>query len=276
MFRLLNPLGSLNQPLSGGFALYTNQVQKMNSETQNADEQAKKLSFKRLLPLLVVLFATVAAFAFGIDDYLSLEMLRDHRDTVMTWYSQNTILATVSYMLVYAVVVALSLPGAVWVTLVGGFLLGTVKATIIVVIAATLGALAIFLIARYALADFFHAKLGDRGHKMEDGFRENALSYLLVLRLVPLFPFWLVNLVPALFGVPVRTYLIGTFLGIIPGTAVFCSVGNGLAMVFEQGGTPDLSIIFSLPILGPLLGLSMLSLLPVFYKKYKTSQAKTS
>ena len=115
-------------------------------------------------------------------------------------------------------------------------------------------AASIFLIARYALADFFHAKLGDKGRKMEAGFRENALSYLLVLRLVPLFPFWLVNLVPALLGVPVRTYVIGTFLGIIPGTAVFCSVGNGLAMVFEKGGSPDMSIVFSPEILGPLRG----------------------
>jgi len=247
-----------------------------HTETQNPAQAVKKLSLKRLWPLLVLVAASVGAFAFGLDDYLSLEMLKEHRDTVMAWYSENTILAIVSYILVYAMVVALSLPGAVWVTLIGGFLLGTVKATIIVVIAATLGALGIFLIARYALADYFHAKLGDKGHKMEEGFRENALSYLLVLRLVPLFPFWLVNLVSALFGVPVRTYLIGTFLGIIPGTAVFCSVGNGLAVVFEQGGTPDIGIIFSLPILGPLLGLSVLSLLPVFYKKYKTSKAKTS
>lgn len=229
----------------------------------------------RLLPFLALLAASVAAVVFGLGDYLSFEALREHRDAVMAWYSENTVLAILGYILIYALVVALSLPGAVWVTLVGGFLLGTVKATIIVVFAATLGALAIFLIARYALADFFHAKLGDRGRKMEEGFRENALSYLLVLRLVPLFPFWLVNLVPALFGVPVRTYIIGTFFGIIPGTAVFSSIGNGLAMVFEKGGTPDLGIIFSPQILGPLLALSVLSMVPVFYKKFKKSKSKT-
>ena len=231
---------------------------------------------RRLLPLLVVLGAGVAAVALGLDEYLSLEALKEHREWVMDWYSENTVIATLSYVLIYAVVVALSIPGAVWLTLIGGFLLGTVKATFVVVFAATLGALAIFLIARYALADFFHAKLGDKGLKMEAGFRENALSYLLVLRLVPLFPFWLVNLVPALLGVPVRTYVIGTFLGIIPGTAVFCSVGNGLAMVFEKGGSPDMGIVFSPEILGPLLGLSVLSLVPVFYKKFKNPKAGSS
>ncbi|NQU61685.1 MAG: TVP38/TMEM64 family protein [Rhodospirillales bacterium] len=238
----------------------------------DSEKRAKKTSFKRLLPLAAVVVAIGAVFALGLDDFLSFETLKQHHQTVLDWYQANRVLAVVCYFFVYAVVVALSLPGAVWVSLVGGYLFGTVMAATVTVFAATLGAVCIFLIARYALADFFREKAGNAGRKMEKGFRENALSYLLVLRLVPLFPFWLVNLVPALLGVPVRTFIIGTFFGIIPGTVVFCSIGNGLAMVFEKGEMPDLGIIFQPEIFGPLLALSALSLVPVVYKKFKASK----
>jgi uncharacterized membrane protein YdjX (TVP38/TMEM64 family) len=230
----------------------------------------KKPTVLRLLPLLVVAAAIALVFAFDLDKYLSFEMLKSQRKTVLDWYGQNPVLAVIGFMAVYAAVVALSLPGAVWLTLAGGFLFGTVAATFYVVTAATVGALGIFLIARYALADFFRAKTGEAGRRMEDGFRENALSYLLFLRLVPLFPFWLVNLVPALLGVPTRTFAIGTFFGIIPGSAVFCSVGNGLGAIFDAGGKLDpVNIIRQPEVLGPLLALAALSLVPIVYRKLK-------
>ena len=102
---------------------------------------------------------------------------------------------------------------------------------------------------------------------MEAGFRENALSYLLALRLIPVFPFWLVNLVPALLGVPFRVYLIGTFVGIIPGTFIYASVGDGLGTVFAAGKRPDIDLIFMPEILLPVIGLALLALAPVAYKK---------
>ena len=111
---------------------------------------------------------------------------------------------------------------------------------------------------------------------MEGGFRENALSYLLVLRLIPAFPFWLVNLVPAFLGVSTVTYVIGTFFGIIPGTFVFASVGAGLGAILDAGQDPDLGIIFRPDVLGPLVGLALLSLLPVVYKKYQTKKKKAA
>jgi uncharacterized membrane protein YdjX (TVP38/TMEM64 family) len=244
------------------------------NQNHPSDDKPRRSALARLLPLVAVGVAIGLVFALDLDRYLSFEMLRSQRQTALDWYGQNPILAVLGFMAGYALVVALSLPGAVWLTLIAGFLFGTVSATIYVVIAATVGALGIFLIARYALADFFHDKTGDIGRKMEVGFRENALSYLLVLRLVPLFPFWLVNLVPALLGVPARTFVIGTFLGIIPGTAVFCSVGNGLGVIFDSGGRPDLAIVFKPEILGPLLALAALSLVPVIYKRIKTSKGK--
>ena len=206
----------------------------------------------------------------GLDHYLSFEALRDHRGSLMHWYETHQLLTITIFFVSYTLVVALSLPGATWMTLAGGFVFGTWQAFVYVVAAATLGAFIVFVLARYCLGDFFKAKTGKTVEKMEAGFKANALSYLLFLRLVPLFPFWLVNLVPAFLGVPTRTFVIGTFFGIIPGTAVFCSVGNGLGMVFDEGGMPDLKIIFEPEILGPILGLAVLSLVPIIYKKIKS------
>jgi uncharacterized membrane protein YdjX (TVP38/TMEM64 family) len=158
-------------------------------------------------------------------------------------------------------------------TIGGGFLFGAASAAVYVVAAATLGASAIFLVARYALGDVLRGKAGPAMRRMEDGFRENALSYLLVLRLVPLFPFWLVNLVPAFLGVPLRTFVIGTFVGIIPGSVVYCLVGNGLGAVFDSGDTPNLGIIFEPEILAPIIGLAVLSVVPVVYKRLKRTKS---
>ncbi|MEE2699221.1 MAG: VTT domain-containing protein [Pseudomonadota bacterium] len=188
---------------------------------------------------------------------------------VLSWYDKHPSTAISIYFVLYVLVVVLSLPGAVWLSIVAGFLMGTWVATSLVVFAATLGALGIFFIARYLLTDFFRKKTGSFIRKMEAGFQENELSYILALRLVPVFPFWLVNIVPALFGVSVRTFVVGTFIGIIPGTAVFCSIGNGLGALLDQGRMPVLDIIFEPKIIGPLLALAVLSLTPIVFKKLK-------
>lgn len=222
----------------------------------------------RLWPLVVIVAGIAAFFLLGLDRYLSFEALKENRAFLKEWTAAHGFMAALAFIAAYAVMVALSLPGGVWATLAGGFVFGTWMGGLYVVVGATLGALAIFLIARYALADFFRAKAGNAVKRMEAGFNANALSYMFVLRLVPLFPFWLVNLVPALLGVKVRTYVISTFFGIMPGTFVFASVGNGLGKVFASGGRPDLDIIFSPEVLLPILGLAALSLLPVVYKRF--------
>jgi len=226
----------------------------------------------RILPILVIVTGIGAFFFFDLDRFLSFQALSDHREFLISWTAENRVLAATVFIVGYCVMVALSLPGAVWATLAGGFVFGTWIGGIYVVIGATFGATAIFLIARYALADFFRAKAGNAVRKMEDGFNENALSYMFVLRLVPVFPFWLVNLVPAFLGVTLRTYIIGTFFGIMPGSFVYASVGNGLGAVFAQGGTPDLGIIFQPSILGPILGLAALSLIPVVHKRLRAKK----
>jgi len=231
---------------------------------------------KRAWPLGVLVVGLVAFFALDLDVYFSLETLKQNREALQIFVTENGVLAILAFAGLYAVVVAFSLPGGAIMTLAGGFMFGTLIGGLTVVVGATVGATALFLIARTALGDILQAKAGPFLSRMEAGFRENALSYLLVLRLVPLFPFWLVNLVPAFLGVPTSTYVIGTFIGIIPGTFVFASVGNGLGALLDSGQDPNLGIIFQPDVLGPLIALALLSLLPVAYKKYQARKKRAA
>lgn len=244
-------------------------VARMAEQSPEPVISREKSWVSRAVPLVVVAAAIAAFFALGLDRYLSFEALKENRAFLQDWTAQHGFMAALAFIAAYCVMVALSLPGAVWATLAGGFVFGTWLGGLYVVVGATLGALLIFLIARYALADFFRAKAGDAVKRMEAGFNANAMSYMFVLRLVPLFPFWLVNLVPAFLGVSVRTYVIGTFFGIMPGSLVYASIGNGLGAVFEAGGKPDLGIIFKPEVLLPILALAALSLIPVVYKKIR-------
>ncbi|MDP6603785.1 MAG: TVP38/TMEM64 family protein [Rhodospirillales bacterium] len=234
--------------------------------------QPRGFSRWRLLPIAFVAGGLVAFFAFGLDHYLGFEALRDHRQTLLVWRSEHHVLSAVGYVLLYAPIVAFSIPGAVWMTIAGGFLFGLWAATGYVVVGATAGATALFLAARLGLGEAFRARAGPTVRKMEKGFRENALSYLLVLRLIPLFPFWLVNLVPAFLGVRLSTFVLGTFLGIIPGSFVYVLVGNGLAMIIDAGKQPDLGVIFEPEVLIPICGLVLLSLIPIAYKKLRRTK----
>lgn len=224
---------------------------------------------RRLIPLAVLLAAIAAFFAFGLHHYLSFEALRQHREQLLDLVRQHPWLAPLAFMVVYAAVIALSVPGGAVLTIAGGFLFGILAGTLYVVVAATAGATIVFLIAKTALGDALRAKAGPRIRRMEEGFREDAFSYLLFLRLIPVFPFWLVNIVPAFLGVAARTFVLGTLIGIIPGSLVFASVGNGLGAVFDAGKTPDLGIIFEPKIILPIVGLALLALLPIAYRKLK-------
>ena len=239
--------------------------------TNDADSEpaGRRFSPRRLWPVVVIVAGLVAFFALGLDEYLSFAALSEHRQALLSWYQDNTLQLVGGFLALYVLVVALSVPGAVWMTIGGGFVFGLALGTALVVVAATVGAVVVFLVARYALGDYLRSKAGTAMGRMEAGFQANALSYLLLLRLVPLFPFWLVNLVPAFLGVPLRTFIAGTFFGIIPGSFVFVSVGNGLGAVFDAGGTPDLGTIFEPEILASIIGLAVLALIPVAYKRFK-------
>lgn len=224
----------------------------------------------RLLPLMVLIAGLVAFFALGLQRYVTFETLAAHREALLAWVAARPLIAPIAYMAVYVLAVAFSVPGGLLLTISGGFLFGTALGGAYAVIGATIGAVALFLAARTAIGDLLRAKAGSALERMEAGFRRDAFNYLLVLRLVPLFPFFLVNLVPAFLGVRLRTYVAATALGIIPATFVFASVGNGLGSVFDSGQPPSLGgLLFKPDILLPILGLAVLALIPVAYRALK-------
>ena len=141
-----------------------------------------------------------------------------------------------------------------------------------VVFAATVGATALFVVAKTTLGALLRERAGPFLAKMEAGFQENAFNYLLFLRLIPVFPFWLVNLAPAFLGVSLRTYVAATFVGIVPGTFVYASLGNGLSAVLDAGGTPNLGRIFERDVLLPIIAVAVLALVPVAYKKLRVAR----
>ena len=232
-----------------------------------APEQSavKAGGFRRWAPILLIAAGAAAAF-FTLGDYLSFETLRDNRETLLAWRDQNLLLAGAIYMAIYVLVVAFSIPGALWMTLAGGFLFGLVAGSLMTVAAATIGATGIFLAARSSLGEALKERAGPWMKKIEAGVREDAASYMLLLRLIPAVPFFIANLAPAFVGVRLSTYLWTTFLGIMPATAIYTWVGAGFGEVIDQGGEPNLSLIFEPHVLGPLLGLAALAALPIAIK----------
>ncbi len=236
------------------------------------DAKQRRPLWQRFLPLGIILLGFGAFFLFDGPRYLSLETLAAQRQALNAVVAENAVLAALGYIFAYIVVVAFSLPGGLVLSLTGGFLFGTWLGGLYTLIGATLGATAIFLAARTAFSEILRRRAGPWLDRFRAGFEDDMVSYLLVLRLVPLFPFFLVNLAPAFLGVPLSIFVITTFIGIIPGTFVYTSVGNGLGAVLERGDDPDLSLIWDPAILGPIIGLAVLALLPVAYKRWKAAR----
>jgi uncharacterized membrane protein YdjX (TVP38/TMEM64 family) len=216
--------------------------------------------------------------------YFSFEAMVRHRAILDAWIAAHYVGALIAYIFIYVGVVALSLPGAAFLTIAGGVLFGWIPAGLAVVFAATAGASIIFVLARSAAGEFFLRRAGPRVAKVVQGFRSDAFSYLLFLRLVPLFPFVLVNLAAALAGLPLATFVLATAVGIVPGTFVFASIGSGLDSVIAaqshahhvcvESGRADCPIDFDVStavtpeLVAALTALGLLALVPVFAKRY--------
>lgn len=228
---------------------------------------------KRWLPLALLVILVSAAFATGLDRYFTFETVRDNRAVLLTFVEKHWLIASLGFVILYTVVVALSLPGASIMTLAGGFLFGVATGSLLTVIGATLGATALFLIARTALGDVLRRRAGPLLARMADGFGKNAFSYLLFLRLVPVFPFWAVNLVPALLGMRLVPFVVATGLGIIPGTIVFAAFGAGLGSVFDAGSELNLKDALSPTLIAALIGLGVLALVPVVVKRIREKRS---
>ena len=221
----------------------------------------------RLLIIAIFAGGVIAFFAFGGQKYLNLETLKANRDALIQYADQHYVLALVSAFFIYTISTALSLPGGLILSLAVGLVFGRWAGTALIVVAATLGATLVFLAARYLYADLARKKMAGLAQKINAGFTEDAFNYLLFLRLVPLFPFWLVNLAPAFTNISLKTYVTATAIGILPGTFVFANLGQSLGRI---SSTKEL---LTPPILGAFVLLGVFALIPVLYKKYKTKHA---
>ncbi|MEO8651893.1 MAG: VTT domain-containing protein [Hyphomicrobiaceae bacterium] len=249
-------------------------------------------SIRRWLPLVVLVAVAVLVFAMGWHQLLTLKNIGLNYEALREFIAHNLVAALAVYLAVYVAVVALSLPGALILTLAGGLLFGWQIGTAATVVAATIGATIVFLVARSSLGEGLTSKVGPWLSRLSDGFRENALSYLLFLRLVPAFPFVVVNLAAAVLRVPIGTYVLGTFVGIIPGTAAFSVAGSGLGSVIKAqnssysacvarmpGGeadcpyTIDTSALVTKELIFAFVLLGVVALIPVALKKWRGRNA---
>lgn len=228
----------------------------------------RKPNLLRNLPLIGILIVALVG-ALTLRDSLGFETLAQNREALLDFRDSHYLVAVVAFILVYLTIVGCSLPGATAMTLTGGFLFSTFPGTVFNIMGATLGAIAIFLAARWGPGERLAARMdASEGmvKRIKSGIDENQWSMLFLMRFIPAVPFFVANLVPALVGVPLSRFAISTFLGIIPGALVFTSIGAGLGDVFDRGERPDLGIIFEPQILLPILGLCALAALPIFLK----------
>ena len=229
----------------------------------------RRAATARVLILLVFIGALVAFFALGGNDYLTIETVKRNRDALRAFVEAHRVASPLIAFLIYATATAFSLPIAALLSLTIGFLFGRWAGTLIVVGAATVGATILFLAARYLFAEAARKRMGDVGEKINAGFTEHAFIYLLFLRLVPLFPFFLVNLAPAFTTIRVSTYVVATATGIIPGTFVFVNLGQALASIDSLRGllSPELAASLAL--------LAVLALVPIIVRKIRSRQTVT-
>ena len=222
--------------------------------------------------LLAALFGggLIAFFALGGQDYVTLETIKRHRETLLAFTAAHFVTALAIGFFVYLAATAFSLPGGLLLSLTMGFVFGRWVGTALVVVAATIGATLLFLAARYLFADALRKRMGAVGERINAGFTENAFSYLLFLRLVPVFPFFLVNLAPAFTTIPLRTYVLATALGIIPGTFVFVNLGQTLGRIDSLQG------VVSREVLGGLGLLAAFALIPVIVQKLRSRRARSA
>ncbi|MCG3268628.1 TVP38/TMEM64 family protein [Yoonia sp. I 8.24] len=222
----------------------------------------------RKLPMIAILIVA-AIGTYLLRDKLTFEALAQNREALLAFRDSNYVATVVVFIAAYIAIVAFSLPGATIATLTGGFLFGVFPGALFNMIGATIGATAIFLAARWGFGEGFSQKLDNADgavKKIKEGINENQWSMLFLMRLIPVVPFFLANLIPSFLGVPLHRFVISTFFGIIPGSVVYTSVGAGLGEIFARGETPNLGIIFEPAILFPIIGLSALAALPIAIK----------
>ncbi|MBO6754932.1 MAG: TVP38/TMEM64 family protein [Roseibium sp.] len=251
------------------------------SATTRASDRGSTGQWKRWLPLAALVTVMAIGFSQGWHQYLTLSSLIQERQYLLDLVDGNFVLALTGFAAVYMTAVALSFPGASLLTITGGFLFGWIAGGLTTVVAATVGASAVFLVARSSIGDFLTRKAGPFLSRLADGFRTNGFHYLLFLRLTPIFPFWLVNIAPAVFHMPLRTYMLATFVGILPGTFAFSFIGSGLESVIaaQEAANPgcaaagncavDVGALVTPELLAAFFALGIASLIPVVLRRVR-------
>ncbi len=236
--------------------------QPMNSQT------AKTTSpLKRWGPVALIVAILAGGYMAGLNEYFSLDFITANRDKLMGFVEGNFALALVAYFLIYTTAVAVSFPGASLITIISGFLFGWFVAGLVTIFAATTGASIIFLAARTSFGELLKEKAGKRIAKISEGFRKDAFQYLLTLRLAPIFPFWIINLAPALCGMKLGPYVVATFIGIIPGTFAYAYLGQGLGTTIDGDGS-----IITPTLVAALAILALVSTIPILVKRLKKNK----
>ncbi len=263
----------------------TNNLKRSSDSLES--KSRNRWTLQRLVPLILLAGVILVGYLLGWHQYLTLENVAENRDQLVAYVNDHYGLSILIFALLYMTVVATSLPGGLLLTVTGGFLFGAWAGTLTTVISATTGATLVFLIARSSLGTPLLAKAGPKLNRMKDGFSKDAMNYLLFLRLVPLFPFWLVNLAPAFLGVRLKTYVTGTFIGIIPGTFAFSYAGTALDSIIQaqqtaytqcQQSSPlpqgcqleiNPSALITTELLVAFCVLGVIALVPIIYRKMK-------
>ena len=247
------------------------QIEDTMPSADPSDAETAKPKWRRYLPIAIILAGLVAAYVFGLQDYLSFSVLADQRDALKGFVADHRVASILGYFVLYAIAVAFAFPAASILTIFSGFVFGWFIAGLVTVFAATTGAAAIFLAARSAFGDVLRKRAGPFASKLADGFAKDAFSYLLVLRLAPVFPFFIINIAPAFFDIKLRTNVAATFLGIIPGTFAYTWLGQGLDSVIVAAAgreisisdlvTPEITIAFA--------GLAIVAAIPTIIRKFR-------
>ncbi len=243
-----------------------------------------KRLIKRWLPLAILGGLILLAFRMDLHQHLTLSKLIINRAVMHEYVYDNFWIAVPAYLALYIVATSLMFPAASLITIAGGLVFGSILTTMLTEIGATLGATILFVVVRTSFGTFLSERAGPFLAKLSDGFKDNAFSYLLFLRLVPAFPFWLVNVAPAFFNVPVKTYIIATALGILPGTFAYSLLGEGLdsLIVAQDMANPgcaaagtckiDLSAAITPEIIAAMIGLVAVSILPILIKRWRAGK----
>jgi uncharacterized membrane protein YdjX (TVP38/TMEM64 family) len=247
-----------------------------NSTTVNEPEKSPakaKIVVKRFLPLLVIIAGLALGYAFGLQNYFSLTFLSEQREYLQNFAANNYVLSIVGFFAIYTLAVSFSFPAASVLSIFAGFLFGWFVGGLIVVCGATLGATILFWAAKSSFGGSLRAKLGGSAASFAEGFAKDAFGYLLVLRIAPIFPFFLINIAPALFNVKTRDYVLATFLGIIPGTFAYTWLGEGVGSILDvakaNGTTPSVRDLVTPEITVAFAAIAVVAAIPLIIKRFR-------